>query len=60
MMPGLLEGRGAILAFDVDTVESQPAYFILLEFFGAELRFIRDFRYARYAMTDAAWQPSRT
>lgn len=57
MMPGRLEGRGAILAFDVEEETGQPAYFILLEFFGAELRYIRDFRYARYAMTDAAWKP---
>ena len=56
MMPGRIEGLGAILAFDLDDAESRPAYFILLEFDGGELRFIRDFRYARYAMADARWE----
>ncbi|MDA0230490.1 MAG: sigma-70 family RNA polymerase sigma factor [Proteobacteria bacterium] len=56
MMPGLVEGRGAILAFDLEHAGSKPAYFILLEFRGRELGFIRDFRYARYAMTDAQWE----
>lgn len=56
MMPGRVEGRSAILAYDLEQTDSKPAYFILLEFFGAELGFIRDFRYARYAMADARWQ----
>ena len=47
---------GPGLAYDLEQADSHPAYFILLEFFGAELGFIRDFRYARYAMTDARWE----
>ena len=50
MMPGRVEGLGAILAFDLDATESGPAYFILLNFAGAVLRFIRDFLYTRYAI----------
>ena len=57
MMPGRVEGLGAILAFDLDATESGPAYSILLNFDGAELRFIRDFLYARYAMADARREP---
>ena len=56
MAPGWVEGRSAILAYDLEQGDSKPAYFILLEFFGAELGFIRDFRYARYAMVDARWE----
>ena len=55
MAPGRVEGLGAILAFDLEQANDGPAYFILLEFTGQELRFIRDFRYARYAMADAQW-----
>ncbi len=56
MMPGRVEGRPAILAFDPVDSASGPAYFILLEFTAGELQFIRDFRYARYAMADAQWE----
>ena len=56
MIPGRVEGLGAILAFDLDATENGPAYFILLNFAGAELRFIRNFLYARYAMADACWE----
>ena len=56
MMPGRVEGQPAMLVFDQEDAESGPAYFILLRFAGGELRFIRDFRYARYAMTDAQWE----
>ena len=56
MMPGQVEGHPAMLAFDRERVESGPIYFILLRFAGRDLRFIRDFRYARYAMADAEWE----
>ena len=56
MMPGRVEGHPAMLAFDHEDAGSGPAYFILLRFAGSELRFIRDFRYARYAITDAEWE----
>ncbi len=55
MIPGRVEGRPAILAFDPDDTASRPIYFILLEFSAGELNFIRDFRYARYVMADAEW-----
>ncbi len=56
MMPGRVEGRSAILAYDLEQADSQSAYFIMFEFFGAELGSIRYFRCARYAMTDARWE----
>ena len=56
MMPGRVEGRPAMLAFDPEDSTSGPAYFILLEFTDDELHFIRDFRYASYVMADAEWE----
>jgi len=56
MLPGTVEGRPAILAFDSpDTIQS-PLYFILLDFDSSGLYFIKDFRYARYVMDDAKWE----
>lgn len=59
MRPGIVEGRPAILAWDRDDLNASPAYFILLELKGSEIRNIRDFRYARYSMADADWAPLR-
>jgi len=56
IIPGRVEGRGAILAFDLELAQDHPAYFILLRFDGSKLGFIRDFRYARYAMAAAHWE----
>lgn len=56
MVPGLVEGRPAMLSFDPEDVVAGPAYFILLRFENRGLGFIRDFRYARYAMADALWE----
>lgn len=56
MVPGLIEGRPCILAFDRDDPSGPPNYFILIKFDGSRVRDIRDFRYARYVMSDAQWQ----
>ena len=56
MAPGRVERRPAILAFDRNDPEGDPVYFILLDYDGSEVSAIRDFRYARYAMADAAWE----
>lgn len=58
MTPGRVEGRPAILAFDPENVTGGPVYFILLGFDNNGVRHIRDFRYARYVMTDAVWERS--
>ena len=56
MMPGRVEGRAALLAFDPDDTAAGPIYFVLLDFENAGLAAIQDFRYARYAMADAEWE----
>jgi RNA polymerase sigma-70 factor (ECF subfamily) len=50
---GLVEGRLAALVSDVATGKPGPSYFILLEWLDGKLAFIRDFRYARYAIEGA-------
>lgn len=53
LAPGLVERRPAVLVFDDAEPSGAPSYFILLQWSGEEILNIRDFRYARYAMTDA-------
>lgn len=55
MEPGIVEGQPAILARDRNDPTGPPAYFILLKVSTSGINHIRDFRYARYAMEDAAW-----
>jgi RNA polymerase sigma-70 factor, ECF subfamily len=52
-VPGLLEGRPAILVYDPRELEARPTYFVLLEWGGAKLVGIRDFRHARYVVEAA-------
>jgi RNA polymerase sigma-70 factor (ECF subfamily) len=56
MVPGRVEGRAALLAFDPDDTVAGPIYFVLLDFEGDGLVAIQDFRYARYAMAEAEWE----
>jgi len=51
-----LEGRLACAAYVGGA--SEPAYFILLEFEGGQLRLIRDFRYVKYITADAEVEPA--
>jgi RNA polymerase sigma-70 factor (ECF subfamily) len=51
--PGLLEGRPAILVYDPREPEARPTYFVLLEWGGAKLVGIHDFRHARYVVEAA-------
>lgn len=55
MAPGIVEGCPAILASDRKNPKGRPVYFILLGVGKSGVSHIRDFRYARYAMTDADW-----
>lgn len=50
---GLVEGRPAILVYDLTEDPSQPAYFMLLSWEDDKVSLIRDYRYARYVMQDA-------
>ena len=52
---GSVEGRPALVASDPTTGSDDPVYFVLLQLGGdGRVRGIRDFRYARYVMRDAA------
>jgi RNA polymerase sigma-70 factor (ECF subfamily) len=53
LVPGLVEGRPAILVFDPNEPGSQPKYFMLLDWSAGKVATIRDFRHARY-VTDGA------
>jgi RNA polymerase sigma-70 factor (ECF subfamily) len=51
---GALENRPAILFYDSREGSSQPAYFMLLFWDDDHVSLIRDYRYARYVVHDAA------
>jgi RNA polymerase sigma-70 factor (ECF subfamily) len=51
---GLVEERPAILVYDPRDESSQPAFFMLIEWEGAQVARIRDYRYARHVLRNAA------
>ena len=51
---GTVEGRPAILGYDLSEESTQPAYFMLLIWEDDQVSLIRDYRYARYVIHDAA------
>ena len=53
LVPGMVDRRPALLAFDPDDMLGTPIYFVVLEWAGDQVVSIRDFRYARYAMEGA-------
>ena len=53
LVPGLVEGRAAVIVFDPQDSSGRPSYFILLEWLDEEIAGIRDFRYARYVIDGA-------
>jgi RNA polymerase sigma-70 factor (ECF subfamily) len=60
LVPGLVEGRPAILVFDPDEPGSQPKYFMLLNWQANKIATIRDFRHAPYVIDGAEyriWEP---
>jgi RNA polymerase sigma-70 factor (ECF subfamily) len=52
-VPGLVEGRPAVLVHESGAPVETPAYFVLLEWAGGTLVSIRDFYFARYATEGA-------
>jgi RNA polymerase sigma-70 factor (ECF subfamily) len=53
LVPGLVDGRPALLVRDPRDPTAAPAYFVLLQWAGETLVDIRDFRHARYAIEGA-------
>jgi RNA polymerase sigma-70 factor (ECF subfamily) len=49
LVPGLVEGRPAILVFDPGKPSAKPTYFMLLQWSADKVATIRDFRHASYA-----------
>ena len=59
LVPGLVEGRPAILVFDLNGPVAGPKYFVLLEWAAGKVTTIRDFRYASYVIDGAEYLTSR-
>jgi len=55
LVPGLVEGRPAILVFDPRQPDSRPKYFMLLDWSAEKVATIRDFRYAPYIVDGAEY-----
>ena len=55
LVPGLVEGRPAILVFDPNQPGSAPKYFVLLQWSGDKVAEIRDFRHAPYVIEYAEY-----
>lgn len=53
LVPGLVDGRAAVIVRDPDQPSGPPIYFMLLDWADGRLLEIRDFRYARYVVEDA-------
>jgi RNA polymerase sigma-70 factor (ECF subfamily) len=56
LVPGLVEGRPAILVFDPNAHDSKPKYFMLLNWSADKVVTIRDFRHAPYVIDGAEYQ----
>jgi RNA polymerase sigma-70 factor, ECF subfamily len=56
LVPGLVEGRPAILVFDPNEANGPPKYFMLLGWDGDKVATIRDFRYAPYIVDGADYR----
>jgi RNA polymerase sigma-70 factor (ECF subfamily) len=55
LVPGLVEGRPAILVLDPNAPDQGPKYFVLLGWAAGKVATIRDFRHAAYAIDDAEY-----
>jgi len=55
LVPGLVEGRPAILVFDPNAPAAGPKYFMLLDWQADKVATIRDFRHARYVIESAEY-----
>jgi RNA polymerase sigma-70 factor, ECF subfamily len=55
LVPGLVEGRPAILVFDPNEPDAAPKYFMLLQWAAGKVATIRDFRHAAYVIDGAEY-----
>jgi len=55
LVPGLVEGRPAVLVFDPNQPGSAPKYFMLLQWCADKIATIRDFRHAPYIIDGAEY-----
>jgi len=55
LVPGLVEGRPAVLVFDPNQPDSAPKYFMLLQWCADKIATIRDFRHAPYIIDGAEY-----
>jgi RNA polymerase sigma-70 factor (ECF subfamily) len=55
LVPGLVEGRPAILVFDPSAPGEGPKYFMLLQWSADKVAGIRDFRHASYVIEGAEY-----
>jgi hypothetical protein len=55
LVPGLVEGRPAILVFDPSQPGAVPKYFMLLQWAANKVAEIRDFRHAPYVIDGAEY-----
>jgi RNA polymerase sigma-70 factor (ECF subfamily) len=55
LVPGLVEGRPAILVFDPQQGDAKPKYFMLLDWSAEKVATIRDFRHAPYIIEGAEY-----
>jgi RNA polymerase sigma-70 factor (ECF subfamily) len=56
LVPGLVEGRPAILVFDPEQPGTPPKYFMLLNWSADKVATIRDFRHVPYIIEGAEYQ----
>jgi RNA polymerase sigma-70 factor, ECF subfamily len=56
LVPGLVEGRPAILVFDPGAHDLGPKYFMLLDWSAGQVATIRDFRHAAYVIDGADYR----
>ena len=56
LVPGLVDGRPAILVFDPGEPGAAPKYFMLLQWSAGQVAAIRDFRHAPYIVDGAEFQ----
>ena len=59
LVPGLVEGRPAVLVFDPAASGAGPKYFMLLNWQAGKVATIRDFRHAAYVIDGAEYRLSR-